>query len=198
MLAHSGDVEAVIEHRSLRAMQGAARRGNTIGGVLFSSRGRVADRYSVQAFNTTVDHAQAKFRMECWGDQGAMGGDRSTRQIVEPYARENQLQRYTSPLGGFPSAFPVPIFPPNPSGGRTAITKIEWTIDQFPPAGVVPSLLLERLPGLIKVGQWFMPPAGQLLIDFQPPLYTQPGESFGLTRNVSGGNNQVNVSAFYD
>jgi hypothetical protein len=198
LLAHSGDVEAVIEHHSLRTMTGAARRGNTVGGVLFSVRGRVADRYSVQAFNTTVDHAQAKFRMECWGDQGSMAGDRSTRQLVDVSARENQLQRFTSPVGGFPSAFAVPLFAANPSGGRTAVTKLEWTIDLFPPPGVVPSLLLERQPGPITVGRWFLGPDGRLLLDWQPPLYTQPGETFSLTRNVSGGNNQINVSGFYD
>jgi len=197
LIAHSADISTVLDHRALRDMQGAQRGSGVVEGVLFSVRGRVADRFSVQAFNVSAALPKAKFRMECWGDQSGAFGDRGARQLVEPYARQNQVQRFASPAGGIAIGAPTTLFPTNPSGGRTAITSLEWTADIFP--APTAELVLRRQPGAIDVGRWYLPILGNVLKSWQPPIYTLPGETFEVQRTGGiGATHHVNATGFYD
>jgi hypothetical protein len=199
LVARSADIETVLEHRTIGDIQSTFRpsAGTIISGTLFSVRGKVADSWAVRAYRTTVAHAEAKFRMECWGDGGAAYGDRSTRQLADLWARPNQHQRLAAPAGGTPVGVPLPAFAANPSGGRAALTRLEWT-NNNPAAGPVPTLVLRRNPGAIDVAWYALPADGRLVVDFAPPLYNQPGETWDFQLGAGGGTNWVNMSAFYD
>lgn len=199
LVARSADIESVIDHRLIRDIQStwAPSTGAIVSGILFSVRGRVADSYAVRAYRTTVAHAQAKFRMECWGDGGSAYGDRPTRQLADLWARQNQHQRLAAPALGTPVGVPVNAFAANPSGGRTALTRLEWT-NNNPAAGPVPTLVVRRNPGAIDVAWYALPADGRLVIDFAPPLYNQPGETWDFQLGAGGGTNWINMSSFYD
>jgi hypothetical protein len=190
LVGYSGNVEAILDHRSVRDMQSPFTPAN---GIILSARGRRCDRFAVYAYNTTIDHDLATFHMELWGQDGSGFGDRATRAIVDPYARPNQINRYASP-NPFPVGVLTPVAAANPSGQRIGLLGIEWTNDQS--VGVPWPLLTLTDTAINVLGRWSMTGAGVVSVSFAPPIYTAPG--VGLQLQITGGPGGVNfINATY-
>lgn len=195
LAGQSGNIETIFDHRLLSDMQSSFTPNN---GILLSARGRRCDRYVVYAYRTTVDHGLATFHMELWGQDGSGYGDRATRQMVDLYARQNQIQRYTSGVAGVPVGVPTATFGANPSGGRIAATSLDWTSDLA--AGFVATLILRAQPGATVLAAWIVDGGigNAVAKDWQPPLYTAPAESLEVLVTAPAGTHLVNMGAFYD
>lgn len=197
LLATSGDITARLDHRRLSDVDGMYVASGHASGLLFSIRGRPCDRFGVVAYNLAEPLPRAKFRMECWGCDDSPPNDRGARQLVEPYARHNQIWRYTSGAIGIPAGGPQTIMFANPDGGRGAVSSLEWTTDDPNPAA--PSMLtMTREPGANVIGVWFMPADGKLVVPWLPPLFSQRGERIDIVRTAAPGTHLVNASGFYD
>jgi len=197
ILGYSGDVAAMLDHRRLSDIDGMYVASGVSSGLLFSIRGRPCDRFAVIAYNGTEQLPKAKFRIECWGTEDSDPNDRAARQLVEPYARHNQVWRYTSGAAGIPAALPQTIMFANPSGGRGAVSSLEWTTDDPNPAA--PAMLtMTREPGANVIGVWFMPQDGRLVVPWLPPLWTLRGERVDIVRTAAPGTHLVNASGFYE
>jgi hypothetical protein len=140
VLALTGGLTTILDTRALTDIENPLLSAPTVGvpggavgtisGILLSVRGRACDRFRVEASYTSVDHAQGRFRLSCWGEDGFMG-DRDGRIPIAPFAGLHQQANFPRFVGGAPApplvAGVTLIFGASVTGGRTNITRVVWS-----------------------------------------------------------------------
>lgn len=209
VLGTNGSIETIFETKLLSDIENPRLDGPTVGlpggalgtisGILVSIRGRVCDQFRAEAQYTAVDHIAGHFRLECWGDQGAIGG-RDGRMQIQPFAAGLQQVSYPNVIPAVPLAAGVTVlFPVSPTGGRTNITRVAWTSDD-----VAAQLLTlqTRNPTTAVVSpraQWRMGGASSPMVEqLTYPLRSDRGDSWEANLLASTGDHRLNVSGYID
>lgn len=201
LIVRQGPIWAVIERKTLDDLGNTLAASGRRSGILFSARGRPCDEFRVRAFPTAVDHPQAEFRLNVWGDDGPTYGDRATRQPVDLWATPAQLRTFTTGLAGLPvGGVPVPtvVFAANPSGGRVAVTSIMWTTSDAGPRDLTLEEVTPAAVATVRATWRLAAPPGQLHEPWETPLYSARGNLW-LVRIAAGavaGAHFINVYGF--
>lgn len=198
-----GGIDTILDIRALADMPNPITTGGRVAGLLFSIRGRPGDRFRVEAWNTEVDHGEAKFYAFAWGEDGIYG-DRATRLPVE-FVEPGQARTFTTGLAGLaPGPGATLVLSPNTtnSRGRVAITELVWTHVVDGVGGL--TLTLRETDGTVRAVWATQAEAGAGAVGTEvretwlaPPLFSGPGNGWELVLSGgAAGANLVNINGF--
>jgi hypothetical protein len=202
----NGPMETVFDQRAVQDLQGpplitidpVSGAVQTVVGLLFSIRGKACDKFIVEAFHGAVDLGDETdlFYARAWGGDIGIYGDRNTRLPIDLHARPNQLVGFS----GDPTN--TLIIPPNPNGGRIAITHVDWTgeeaaveviLQDEPPVGVPVDLLAFHAPAAGAAT------GARVNAPYTSPVFTRRGAGIRISTTVAApADNALNVRAFYE
>jgi hypothetical protein len=154
-----------------------------VNALLFSIRGRQCGRLTVEAYKTLVDHGQAKFYAQAWGQDGIYG-DRATVLPVQPFGDITQqlyaAQELDSAAGQnlqlkTNDGTPLQI---NPTGGRIDITRL--SIAHTEEIAIQYTLTASDEVSTEIKGLFIVHPGTQYVEEFTFPLRGRPGAIWGI------------------
>ena len=167
--ARTQDVWAEVDVATIPNAQHAQTTTTGTTGLLFEWRGDPADEFSVEAYNTAVDHAAmaqtASFCARAWGlDSG--------REVISPFAplrREQHAVITTVTTAAAALAFAAPL-----SGRATYLSSLEISHDNAARQLVRIESVVGTLPPVVQ-GSWFVGPNGVFGQTFPKPKRFPPG-----------------------
>ena len=164
-------------------------------GVIFSVSERPASSFQVVAFLHSAAITDPAFveMVASGGAHAGSPGDQAMRPTVNVQARPDQQFSFQTPLANVAGVAQV-IQAANPTGGRLAITSMQWSTEN----GAASQFQIQELTALGAVALLTLrnPPGGtQLPIVFPLPLWSQPGSSLQY-QLIGGGTHALNFQGF--